>query len=131
MRSRSGDRRPARGCGGARGAVRPGCLLALLLAAIAVYAGIKLLASEMRYRSIQETASREARFAETKTDEEIHQAVLDEVIDLELPPAAHRVRVRRLSGGRVHVSLAYPDTVRFLGRWEWVRPRRISVQGPP
>lgn len=85
----------------------------------------------MRYRSIQETASREARFAETKTDEEIRQAVLDKVGDLELPAAARQVRVHRLNGGRVRVALAYPDTVRFFGRWEWVRFREISVQGPP
>lgn len=123
---RSGERRARP----PRGGVRPGCLLVLLVAAVAVYAGIKVLASEMDYRSIQETAFQEARLAETKTDEEIRRVVLAKVADLELPPSARQVRVERLSGGRVHVSLAYPDTVRFFGRWEWVRPRQVSVQGP-
>ncbi len=95
-----------------------------------MYAGVLILASEMDYRSLQETASREARFAETKTDEEIRREVLAKVEELELPPSAHAVRVHRLGDGRVQVSLAYPDTIRFLGRWEWVRLREIAVQGP-
>lgn len=126
MPSRSGEARLR----SARGAVRPGCLLGLLLVGLGVYAGAKFLGSEMDYRSVQEVASREARLAESKTDQEIREEVLAKVQELGLPPSAHDVRVRRLDNGRVRVSLAYPDTLRFLGRWEWVTLREISVQGP-
>lgn len=113
-----------------RGAVRPGCLLALLLLGLGAYAGVLILRSEMNYRSIQETAAQEVRLAETSTDEEIRQAVLDKVADLGLPPGAREIRVQRSTDGSVLVSLAYPDTIRFFGRWEWVRLRELSVRGP-
>lgn len=104
--------------------------MGLLLLAAAVYAGAMVLGSEMEYRSLQETASQQARLAETNTDEEIRQAVVAKAGELELPATAHDVQVRRLGSGTVHVSLAYPDTVRFFGRWDWVRMRRISVRTP-
>lgn len=110
--------------------MRPGCLIGLLLLAAAGYAGVKILASEMSYRSLQETASQEARLAETKTDEEIRQTVLAKAQELELPPGERDIQVRRLGDGNVLVRLAYPDTTSFLGRWEWVRIREISVRGP-
>lgn len=138
MPSRSGEaggrgRRPAvlrSSRLGRVGAVRPGCLLGLLLLGLAIYAGVQVLASEMDYRSLQEAAVREARFADTRSDDEIRQALVAEVGELELPRSANDVRVRRLGSGSVHIAIAYPDTIRFLGRWEWVRPRRISVRTP-
>jgi hypothetical protein len=125
-RSRSGDGDP----GGPRGAVRPGCVLAILLLAAGVYAGILILGHEFDYRSLQEAASQEVRLAETKTDDEIRQVLLDKVAELELPPGARDIRVQRLPNGSVLVTIAYPDTIRFLGRWEWVQLREISARGP-
>lgn len=112
------------------GAVRPGCLLGILLLAAAVYAGALILASELDYRSMQEAATQQVRLAETVTDEEIRRELLTKVEELELPPGARDIQIRRLPGGNVHVNLAYPDTIRFLGRWEWIQIRHISVRGP-
>lgn len=105
-------------------------MLGIILLAAAVYAGALILGSEFEYRSMQEAVSQEVRLAETKTDEEILEALLTKAAELDLPPSARNIRVQRLPDGGAHVTLAYPDTIRFLGRWEWVQLRQISARGP-
>lgn len=110
------------------GAVRPGCVVSLLLLAVAAYAGVIVLESEIEYRSLQEEVQRQAGFAAERSEEEMRTAILAKVQSLELPRMAEQVEVRRLPRNRISITLRYGDTLTFFGRWDWVRPRRIQVE---
>lgn len=112
----------------ARGASRIGCLLFLLLAIVAAYVGVVYVGSEIDYRSYVSEAERQAGLASEHTDEEIRTTLQRRADELGLPPVARRVDIRRSPGRRITIAAQYPDTLTFLERWHWVRPRRIRVE---
>lgn len=124
MPSPSGDP----GSPGQRGSARTGCLFGILLLTLGVYAAIQILASEMDFRSLQRAVEQQARYAETRTDQEIRQDLVTRVRELGLPRSAENVVVRRMLGDGVLITVGYPDTVSFFGRWHWVRQRQISIR---
>ncbi|MFQ5678659.1 MAG: hypothetical protein ACE5HP_04300 [Gemmatimonadota bacterium] len=89
-----------------------------------------VLKSEIDFRSLQNRAEQEARISETRSDDEIRQTLVARARELGLPRTAERVGIQRFPGGDALITIAYPDTVTFLGRWSWIRMRRISVRGP-
>lgn len=110
-----------------RGASRVGCLAALLLVILAGYVTVVYLGSEIDYRSYVSEAQRQAGLASEFTDEEIRAALQRRAAELGLPPVAQRVEIRRSPGRRITIAAQYPDTLTFLDRWTWVRPRRVRV----
>ena len=125
MRSRSGRLNRAR----TRGEARPGCLLVILLAAVATYVGVVVVGSEFDYRSLDREARRQTELAAERSDDEIRDAIQAEVRSLELPETAETVGIRRLPGNRINVLVRYADTLSFFGGWEWIRPREVRVEG--
>lgn len=121
----NGEIRPAE-----TGAGRLGCLVLLLLLAASVYLGLQVMDGEFAYRSFQSAARQEASLAVDRTDEEIRASLLARVRELELPPRAEEIHIRRDLDRRVVISASYADTVRFLDRWEWVRSRQLRVTTP-
>lgn len=115
---------------GETGAGRLGCLVLLLLLAASVYLGLQVMDGEFAYRSFQSAARQEASLAVDRTDEEIRASLLARVRELELPPRAEEIHIRRDLDRQVVISASYADTVRFLDRWEWVRSRQLRVTTP-
>ncbi|MDX1393005.1 MAG: hypothetical protein R3195_01395 [Gemmatimonadota bacterium] len=113
--------------GGQTGASRVGCLLGLLLLLVGGYAAVQFAGSEFRYRSLVDVVQREANLAAEQDDESIRQTIAEEAARLQLPPTAGRPTIRRFPGGRIEITIQYPDPVEFLGRWEWVLNRRIQI----
>lgn len=111
-----------------RGEVRLGCLLFLLVVGAAVYVGVMYLGSEFDFRSLRGEAQRQAGMAAQTTDQEILNNLQQRARELGLPQQATRIEVRRLPGNRIQITGDYSDTLRFLSRWEWIRPRRINIQ---
>ncbi len=122
MPSRSGS-----GVRGERGASRLGCLLTLTLLGLAAYGAVIVLGSEFDYRSLETEMRRQATLAAESSDDEIRDAVVAQVHRRGLPSTAEVVSIRRLPGNRIRLSLRYQDTLIFLDRWTWVRPRRLQV----
>jgi hypothetical protein len=111
-----------------RGKVRLGCLLFLLLVAVAGYVGVLYIGSEFDFRSLRGEAQRQAGLAAQTTDQEILNILQRRARELDLPQQAERIEVRRLPGDQIRITGHYSDTLRFFNRWEWIRPRRINVQ---
>lgn len=127
MPSRSGEEPGGRGRRD-RGAGRIGCLLGLLAVAALGYVTVVVVESEFRYRSVREAVQQELRTSEVRSVHEIRRDIVKRVEELDLPPAARQVTVRPLPGDGAAVSLSYADTLEFLGRFTWIRPRRVSVR---
>lgn len=125
MRSRSGRLSRV----GARGEARPGCILFLLLVAVATYVGVVFIGSEFDYRSLGTESRRQAGLAAESSDDEIRGAIQEKARSLELPEAAQTVGVRRLPGNRINVLIRYADTLTFVGGLEWIRPREVRIEG--
>ena len=114
---------------GERGGVRLGVVLCLLVLVAAFYVGVDVVRSEFDYRSLQKSVERQVGLAESTSDDDIRGAIVDRIRELGLPRSAERVELQRFADGGAVVSLAYPDTVTFLGRWDWIRIRRIRIRG--
>lgn len=110
------------------GEVRVGCVLFLLLLGLAAYVGVIFVGSEFDYRALKGEAQRQANMAAQETDDEIRTALENRAQELELPPQAARFDVRRVPGNRISITGGYQDTLTFLDRWDWIRPRRIEIE---
>lgn len=110
------------------GGSRLGCILGLALLGLGVYAATVVVDSEFRFRSVQEAVRQQARVATGKSEREIREQLLREIGDLDLPPAARRIYVRR-GDGSIRISLDYSDTLTFFDRWTWVRDRHVAARG--
>jgi len=111
-----------------RGEVRVGCLLFVLLLGVAAYVGVVYVGSELDYRTLAGEAQRRADLAAEESDEEIIAILQRRAAELGLPPQAGRFDIRRMPGNRIKITAAYTDTLTFLNRWDWLRPRRIDIE---
>ena len=115
--------------GGERGEVRPGCVLFLLLLAVAAYVGVIVIGSEIDYRSLQREAGRQVVLAAERSDDEIREVLRERVRSRGLPESAEAIGIRRLPGNRINILVRWADTLSFAGGWEWVRAREVRVEG--
>jgi hypothetical protein len=72
-----------------------GCLLPLLLLAVAVYFGVNVGEAYWRFARFRDAMEQEARFAQQRDDETIRQHLRSVADSLGLPESAQRVQVRR------------------------------------
>ncbi len=103
-------------------------MLFVLLLGVAAYVGVIYVGSEFDYRTLAGEAQRQADLAAQETDEEILSALQLRAAELGLPQQAQRFDVRRMPGNRIRITGAYTDTLTFLSRWDWLRPRRIDIE---
>jgi hypothetical protein len=102
-----------------RGASRIGCLLPLLLLAVGAYFAIDFGNAYFRFYQFKDAMGQEARFASTRTDDQItgHLSALAD--SLEMPPGAELVTISR-SGNVVTISSDYDEVIRLPMRKERV-----------
>lgn len=112
----------------AKGEVRVGCLLFLVLLALGAYVAVLYTGSEYDFRSLRGEAQRQAGLAAQMTDQEILGELQRRARELGLPEQAERIEIRRTPGNRIQITGHWSDTLRFFNRWEWIRPRRINIQ---
>jgi hypothetical protein len=95
-----------------RGASRIGCLLPLLLLVLGAYIAIDFGNAYFRFYQFKDAMGQEARFASTRTDDQItgHLSALAD--SLELPPGAELITISR-SGNAVTISSDYDEVIRL------------------
>lgn len=95
-----------------RGASRIGCLLPLLVLAIGAYVAIGFGEAYFRFYQFKDAMGQEARFASTRTDDQItgHLSALAD--SLELPPGAELITITR-SGAMITISSDYDEVIRL------------------
>jgi hypothetical protein len=95
-----------------RGASRIGCLLPLLLLAVAAYFAIDVGNAYFRFYQFKDAMGQEARFAFTRTDDQItgHLSALAD--SLELPPGAELITISR-SGNLITISSDYDEVIKL------------------
>jgi hypothetical protein len=111
---------------GRRGSSTRGCLFSLLMFVAALYYGVNIGEPFYRYYQYRDAMRSAARFAPTLQDDVLVRRILVKADELNLPPAAHRVRIQRLEQPRrVIISAEYEERVElpFFHRSLVFRPR--------
>ncbi|MGH7582679.1 MAG: hypothetical protein ACREL5_05590 [Gemmatimonadales bacterium] len=95
-----------------RGAL--GCLLTILLVGIVAYIGIQFLPPWMRYEQFEDEMRTDARFGVTLADSVIMVRLQATADTLGLPPAAHRISIRRtIVPAKIIIQSTYVEHVKL------------------
>lgn len=111
---------------GRRGSSTRGCLFSLLVFVAALYYGVNIGEPFYRYYQYRDAMRSAARFAPTLQDDVLVRRILVKADELNLPPAAHRIRIQRLEQPRrVIISAEYEERVElpFFNHSFVFRPR--------
>jgi hypothetical protein len=95
-----------------RGASRIGCLLPLLLLAFAAYIASDFGAAYFRFYQFKDALGQEARFATTRTDDQITGHLSAVADSLGLPPGAELITITR-SGSLITISADYDEVIKL------------------
>ena len=102
-------------------------LLTLLIVAALLWAGFHTVPVYLRYFQFDEAVEEVARFAGTRSEEEVRQRVLELADEYEVPLAAEDLVVQKIRGN-TEIALAYVERVEVLPTWfyDW----QFDVQTP-
>lgn len=98
-----------------QGRSRLGCLVILLIAAVALHVGFDVGEAYFRYYRYKDAMSQQVRFAATRSDAVIRQQLAFVADSLGLPPRAKQVTIRR-TDGEVGIEARYAEEVKLPGR---------------
>jgi hypothetical protein len=82
--------------GSRRGVSTLGCLFSALIAAVVLYYAVGIGRVYWKYYKFTDEIATSARFASRSTDEEIRRHLAGIARDLDLPPEAQRIVIRRI-----------------------------------
>ncbi len=95
-----------------RGASRLGCLIPLLILAVAAYIAIDFGEAYFRFYQFKDAMGQEARFATDKTDEQITVRLSALADSLQLPPGAELISIQR-SPSVITISSDYDEVIKL------------------
>jgi len=102
-----------------RGASRLGCLILLLILAVAMYFAIDFGEAYFRFYQFKDAMGQEARFATTKTDDQITIRLAALADTLQLPPGAELVSIQR-GPTTITISSDYDEVIKLPLKKEYV-----------
>ena len=95
-----------------RGSSRLGCLIPLLIVAVAAYFAIDFGEAYFRFYQFKDAMGQEARFATTKTDDQITSRLAALADTLQLPPGAELISIQR-SPTVITISSDYDEVIKL------------------
>lgn len=95
-----------------RGFSRLGCLIPLLIVAVAAYFAVDFGEAYFRFYQFKDAMGQEARFASTRTDEQITRRLSALADTLQLPPGAELITVKR-GTTTVTISSDYDEIIQL------------------
>lgn len=95
-----------------RGVSRLGCLLPLLILAVAAYFGVGFGEAYFRFYQFKDAMGQEARFAADKTDAQITARLSALADTLQLPPGAELITIDRTTT-QIAISSDYDEVFRL------------------
>jgi hypothetical protein len=95
-----------------RGESRLGCLVVLLVLALGAYLAIDFGEAYFRFYQFKDAMGQEARFATTKTDDQITSRLSALADSLQLPPGAELITIER-SPTVISISSDYDEIIRL------------------
>ena len=102
-----------------RGASRLGCLIVLLVLALVAYVAVDFGEAYFRFYQFKDAMGQEARFATTKTDDQITLRLAALADTLQLAPGAELISIQR---GQTTISISsdYDEVIKLPLKKEYV-----------
>lgn len=95
-----------------RGATRLGCLISLLILVTVAYYSVNAGTVYFKYWRLKEEIRSQARLAPSLDDQTIHRRILRKVEQLDLPPEARKITIRRSTRPReIWIQITYRETL--------------------
>ncbi|HEV7387282.1 MAG TPA: hypothetical protein VGN73_01600 [Gemmatimonadaceae bacterium] len=91
---------------------RLGCLIPLLILAIALFVAVDFGEAYFRFYQFKDAMGQEARFATTKTDDQITERLAALADSLQLPPGAELISIQR-STSVITISSDYDEVIKL------------------
>jgi hypothetical protein len=95
-----------------RGASRLGCLISLLILAVLAYLAVDFGEAYFRFYQFKDAMGQEARFATTKTDDQITSRLAALADTLQLPPGAELISIQR-GQTTITISSDYDEVIKL------------------
>lgn len=95
-----------------RGESRLGCLVVLLVLAVGAYFAVDFGEAYFRFYQFKDAMGQEARFATTKTDEQITTRLSALADSLQLPPGAELITIQR-GPTVITISSGYDEVIKL------------------
>ncbi len=102
-----------------RGESRLGCLIVLLILAVAAYFAVDFGEAYFRFYQFKDAMGQEARFATTKTDDQITKRLSSLADSLQLPPGAELITIER-TPTIITISSDYDEVIKLPLQKEYV-----------
>ena len=102
-----------------RGESRLGCLIVLLILAVAAYFAVDFGEAYFRFYQFKDAMGQEARFATTKTDDQITKRLSSLADSLQLPPGAELITIER-TPTIITISSDYDEVIKLPLKKEYV-----------
>ena len=102
-----------------RGESRLGCLIVLLILAVAAYFAVDFGEAYFRFYQFKDAMGQEARFATTKTDDQITKRLSSLADSLQLPPGAELITIER-TPAIITISSDYDEVIKLPLQNEYV-----------
>jgi hypothetical protein len=99
---------------GQRGEGKLGCLMGLVLLALAGLAAYRLIPLKVKTADLRETVIDEARSAGNRDDAGIRESIYQKARQLELPVTPEQIKIRR-ANAYIYVEVDYTVPVEFPG----------------
>ena len=109
-----------------RGGSRLGCLIPLLILAVTAYIAVDFGEAYFRFYQFKDAMGQEARFATTKTDDQITSRLAALADTLQLPPGAELISIQR-SQTVITISSDYDEVIKLPLKKEQVLHFHPSV----
>ena len=95
-----------------RGESNLGCLIPLLVLAVAAFLAVDFGEAYFRYYQFKDAMGQEARFATTKTDDQIADRLAALADTLQLPPGADKILIQR-TPTIITISAEYDEVIKL------------------
>lgn len=95
-----------------RGETRLGCLIPILILAVAAYFAVDFGAAYFRFYQFKDAMGQEARFSTDRTDDQISKRLALLADSLQLPPGAELISIER-TPTTVTISSDYDEVIRL------------------
>jgi len=95
-----------------RGESNLGCLIPLLLLVVAAYLAVDFGEAYFHYYQYKDAMGQEARFATTKTDDQIEDRLAALADSLQLPPGADKIFIQR-TPTVITISAEYDEVIKL------------------
>jgi hypothetical protein len=96
------------------GKLKVSTAIILVLIAGGIYVGVAFGAVYWRRYALSDAIEQQLSYAGQLADETIRAQIVDEIASMNLPPAASRVRLARISARTIEVKISYTETVNLL-----------------